>query len=107
MSVLSILPKCGLMVLCAKPIYLTSPVDLRPGSTVTFEVLEPDASHLRRVLRKLETFGLGAEHAPFMAELTSLERCRSTVAALAFLRDRPAMRGVLTVRGEVDFETKQ
>jgi hypothetical protein len=107
MATLSILAEDGIMITCANPIYLASPIDCSRGSKVTFEVLEVDASFLKRLAGKIETFGLDPTQPPFTAELTSLESCASTVPALALLRDRPAMRGVLTVREMVDLVGQQ
>jgi hypothetical protein len=103
MASLSILSEGGLMVGCANPIYLTSEADYREGAKLTFEVLEADASSLRRLLGKIDTFGIDPREPVFIAELTSLEPCESTVEALALLRDKPAMRGTLTVFRTVSF----
>jgi|HubBroStandDraft_2_1064218.scaffolds.fasta_scaffold161372_1 hypothetical protein len=107
MATLSILAEDGMMITCANPIYLTSPIDYSRGSKVTFEVLEANASSLKRLAGKIETFGVDPQQFPFSAELTSLEPCTSTVTALALLRDRPAMRGVLTVHGMIDLVGRQ
>jgi threonine/homoserine efflux transporter RhtA len=42
----------------------------------------------------------------FSAKLMSLEPCESTHSGLALLRDRPTLRGVLTIEGEIDLITK-
>ena len=56
---LSILSEDGILTTCANPIYVTtSPIDLRPGASVTFEVLESDAASLKRLAGKMETFVL-------------------------------------------------
>ena len=88
----------GMMVGCANPIYLTSEPDYSSGAKITFEVLDADASVLKRLVGKVETFGFDPSRPPFRAELTSLEPCTSTVVALSLMRDRPAMLGVFTVQ---------
>jgi hypothetical protein len=102
MATLSVLSEDGMMVICASPIYLTSAIEYRPGAKLMFEVLEADATSLKRLVGKTETFGMDPTQLPFTAQLTNLESCTSTVEALALLRDRPAMRGVLVIRGLVD-----
>ena len=97
MAYLSVLSGRGVMVGCASPIYLTSEADYGAGSKLTFELLEADASLLKRLVGKTDTFSIDSPHPRFIAELTSLEPCESTVAALALLRHKPAMRGTLTV----------
>ena len=104
---LSILHEDGIMVTCANPIYLTGPTDFRPGGRVTFEVLEADAAHLKRLIGKTETFGLDPQQLPFSAQLTALEPCESTVDALSLLRYKPAMRAVLSIHRMVDFTAEQ
>ncbi len=73
MSALSILNEVGIAVGCANPIYLTSELDQGPGARITFEVLEADASYLKRLVGKIETFGIESSRGLFLAELTSLE----------------------------------
>src|SRR5262249_12544640 len=97
MAHLSVLSGRGVMVGCASPIYLTSEADYGSGSKLTFELLEADASLLKLLVGKTDTFSIDSRHPRFLAELTSLEPCESTVAALAPLRHQPAMRGILTV----------
>jgi hypothetical protein len=106
MAALSILHEDGVMVGCANPIYLTCAMEYRRGAKVTFEVLEADASYLKRLVGKTETFALDPQHPPFTAQLTSLDSCKSTVPALAALRDRPAMCGVLSVHGAINLENR-
>lgn len=88
----------GMMVACANPLYLTSEPDYSSGAKITFEVLEADASVLKRLIGKVETFGFDTSRPPFQAKLTSLEPCTSTVLALSLMRERPAMRGIFTVQ---------
>jgi hypothetical protein len=88
MNALSVFAKEGGTVSgCANPIYLTSEVSFRPGDKLTFEVLEQDASQLKSLVGKFELFGLDSR--AFFAQLVTLERCQSTVPALAMMRDRP------------------
>jgi len=91
------------MIGCANPIYVTSDMDFRRGAKVIFEVLEADASSLKRLLGEMGTFALDEQHAPFSAHLTSLEPCATTIPALALL-GKPVMRGVLTVHGAINTE---
>lgn len=109
MATLSILEEDGILVTCANPIYPTSPVDSHRGAKITFEVLEVDASSLKRLAGtgRMETFVMDPHQFPFSAELTTLEPCTSTVPALSLLRDRPAMRGVLTVHGVIGLVGQQ
>jgi len=98
MAFLSIV-KDGMMVGCANPIYLTSEADYGSGAKITFEVLGSDAAFLKRLVGKVETFGFDSTRPPFRTELTSLGTlAKSTVIALSLMRDRPTMRGVLTVQ---------
>ena len=106
MSCLSVLDHDGIISICANSIYLTSEMDLRRGAKVTFEVLEVDASRLRRLVGQVATFGFDPKQALFNAELTSLEPCTSTVLALSLMRHKPAMRGVLTIQGPINLETQ-
>jgi len=99
-SALSVLDsETGMMIGCADPIYITSAIDYRTGAEITFEVLEADASSLEQRLGKRDEYGFDPSHPPFFAVLTSLDSCQSTHPALALLRDRPTMRGVLRVSG--------
>lgn len=87
----------------ANPIYLASELDLRKGAQIEFEVLEADASQLKKLVGKKGTFGIdAATSGMFVGELTSLESRTSTVQALLFLRDKPAMRGVITVYEQIN-----
>lgn len=106
MATLSILAEDGIMITCAN-IYPRFPIDCRAGAKIIFEVLEVDASSLKRRVGKTETFGLNTDQLPFTGQLTSLEPCTSTVPALALMRDRPALRGVLTVYGPVNLVGQQ
>jgi len=103
MSCLSILGEGGVMLGCANPIYLTSEMDYSRGAKVIFEVLEADASQLKRLLGKMEHLALDSQHPPFSATLTSLEPCKTTIHALAVFKT-PVMRGILTVHGKINSE---
>jgi hypothetical protein len=105
MNALSVFAKEGGTVSgCANPIYLTSEVSFRPGDKLTFEVLEQDASQLKSLVGKFELFGLDSR--AFFAQLVTLERCQSTVPALAMMRDRPTMRGILEIYPAPSWETE-
>ena len=95
------------MITCANPVYLIEPADVRDGGRITFEVLETDASYLKRLIGKTETFGLDPQQLPFSARLIALEACKSTVDALSLLRHKPAMRAVLSIHGVIDFTAEQ
>ncbi len=100
MSCLSVFDESGIAFVCANPIFLVSGLDVRPGAKITFEVFKVDASGIRRIIGKREKFGL--ESQAFWGTVVSLEPCQSTVPALALLRDRPTMRGVIAVHGDSD-----
>jgi len=102
MYALSRLEEDGLMILCASPVYPTSQPDYRPGARLTFEVLEVDASSLKRLVGKTETFGTDPQQLPFIGKLVSLDHCTSTVVALSRLRHKPAMRGVIVIERMID-----
>ena|SRR2546426_7720281 len=104
MAVLSVLHKDGIFVGCASPVFLTSELDIRKGANLTLEILEADASSLKRMIGKVETFGLGNDQPPFVAEVTSIAPCTSTASGLALLRDRPTMRCVLTIHGPMNLQ---
>jgi hypothetical protein len=95
MACLSILIE-KMFVICAKPIFPISEPDWRDGATLTFEILADDASSLEHHLGRTEHFCLGSE-APFWGKLTSLEPCASTHPGLGLLRDKPTLRGALTI----------
>jgi hypothetical protein len=107
MAHLSILHQDGIMVTCANPVHLTEPADFRDGGRIAFEVLEADASYLKRLIGKTETFGLDPQQLPLSARLIALEPCKSTVDALSLLRHKPAMRGVLSIHRVIDFTAEQ
>jgi hypothetical protein len=102
MYALSRLAEQGIMIRCASPVYAVCEPDYRPGARLTFEVLEADASSLKRLVGKTETFGTDSEHLPFIGQLVSLEPCTSSVAALSLMRAKPAMRGVIVIERLVD-----
>ena len=86
---------------CAN-IFLTSPVAFRPGGTVTFEVLECEASILKELVGRTETFCLDLA-CSFVAEITTLEPCIKNAATGAVL----TRRGVLGVRSQVVRQQKK
>jgi hypothetical protein len=65
-------------------------------------VLEADASSLKRLIGKTETFGVDSRQLPFIGKLVSLERCTSSVDALSLIREKPAMRGVILIERLID-----
>jgi hypothetical protein len=69
-----------------------------------FEVLEKDASQLKSLVGKTEPFGLDSR--AFFGQLITLEPPESTVPALAMMRDRPTLRGVLEMYPMRSFETE-
>lgn len=84
-------------VTVASPVFFTSPTDsLQIGAEITFEVSERDASALKPLVGKDEYYVINFE-THFWARLKILEPCKSTHPGLALLRDRPTLRGVLTV----------
>ena len=92
MSALSFYPdgdENGVAQVVANPIF----VILQDGETLTFEVLAVDASTLQTLIKKQELYVY--EGKLLWGELISLDACESTVNALLFLRDKPAMRGVI------------
>jgi hypothetical protein len=107
MAVLSILDHDGIISICASPIYPTSEIDLRRGAKLIFEVLEKDASRLKRLVGQMSTFGIDPKRPLFLAELTSLEPCTSTVVPLMLMSHEPTMRGVLTIQEMVNLERRQ
>jgi hypothetical protein len=85
-----------IFVVCANPIFPISDLDWQEGATLTFEVLEGDASVLAKQLGKVREYSLGQQ--PFRGQLESLERCESTHPGLARMCDTPTLRGVLTIK---------
>jgi|HubBroStandDraft_2_1064218.scaffolds.fasta_scaffold25277_6 hypothetical protein len=63
-----------------------------------------DASRLKSMVGEVATFSLGPERTPFVAEVTSVVPCTSTVSVLAFSRDRPAVCCVLTIHGPISLQ---
>jgi hypothetical protein len=102
---LSVVSEDGLAMHCASPVYPTSQPDYRPGARLTFEVLEVDASSLKRLVGKAETFVVDdPRQVPFIGRLASLEPCTSSVEALSLMRYKPAMRAVIVIERMVDLE---
>jgi hypothetical protein len=84
----------GIFVVCANPIFPIS--DSGEEGKVTFEVFEQDATSLKLRLGKVESYCMD-DGEPFFGELISLEACLSTHPGLAFLREKPTMRGVMKI----------
>ena len=101
MSLLSI-HQDGTFVTCAN-IFLTSPAAaFRPNSTVTFEMLECEASALKDMVGRIATFCLDSS-CSFVAEVSILEPCIKNAASGAVL----TRRGVLTLRTQAVREQKK
>jgi hypothetical protein len=96
MSCLSVFDQ-GIFVKCADPIFQLSDLDLRVGGTLAFEVFEDGAASLRLRIGEERRYLLDSQ--PFLGRVTSLEPCRSTDPGLKYLRDRPTLRGALTISG--------
>ena len=107
MASLSVLGEGGIVMGCANPIFIISDEGRSKGAKLVFEVFEADASGLRARLGKLDQYGIDPRHLMFSAKLTSLEPCESTHPGLALLRDKPTLRGVLTIEGEIDLTKLQ
>ena len=93
MSLLSI-HKDGTVVTWAN-IFLTSPAIFRLGATLTFEVLECEASPLKDLVGRTETLCLDST-CSFVAEIKALDPCIKNAATGAVL----TRRGVLIVRSQ-------
>ncbi len=102
MASLFVLSEHGVVVGCANPIFIISDGGRKTGAKLVFEVFDNSARGLRRRLGKPDTYGIDPTQPLFSAILTSLEPCKSTHPGLALLRDRPTLRGVLTIEGEID-----
>lgn len=105
MSALSVFSEEGVALGCAYPIYLTSEISYKRGAKIAFEVLERDASYLKRMVGEKDMFGIDPQQPPFFAEVTSLELCDPTELALQML-GKPVMCGVLTILEKVDLSTE-
>ncbi len=107
MSALSVLMEDSVMgpvlINCANPIFLCTEPVLLDGADFAFEVFESDSVMLRNRLNKLEQYSLGSGPL-FFGALTSLELCDSTSPALALLRDKPTLRGVMRVHKIINLE---
>lgn len=91
MTALSRLLDSGPFVLLAH-VFVTD----RTPDTLKFEMLEVNGAGLRN--------HIGLKHqlscdggAPFWGELISLELCESTSPGLAFMRDRPTLKGLVRI----------
>ena len=79
-------------VICANPIFPTSEL----GSTLTFEVLEKDASSLKSRLGEPDEYYIDSV-GTFFGILQSLEPRPSTHPGLGMLRDKATLHGVMQV----------
>jgi len=89
----------GSFVVCANPIFVLAEPQWQEGAELTFEVLESDVGSLLSQTGTLKEYALDGQ--PFWGKLTTLERCVSTHQGLALLRDKPALRGALTIINRV------
>lgn len=102
MADLCVLAEDGIIISCANPIFIISDGGRKKDAKLVFEVFDNSASGLRRRLGRSDNYGVDPNQPLFSAKLTSLEPCESTHPGLALLRDRPTLRGVLTIDGEID-----
>jgi hypothetical protein len=98
MSCLSVI-RDGRSVVVANPIYLLSPIEVRNGANVTFEVLAADAASLKDLVGQISYYYLDPPGF-FWAQLKTLDECQSTHPGLALLRNKPAFRGVFSIFGD-------
>jgi len=105
MACLSISEDAGPLVVCANPIFLLSPPQWSEGAEIVFEVLEPDAQHLRTLLGTVQEYALDGK--PFRGRLASLEPCESSHQGLRLLRNQAPLRGVLTIVSRAQPNTAQ
>ena len=98
MSCLSVVRDGGPPVVVANPIYLFSPIEVRNGAEVTFEVLAADASSSKDLIGQIRYYYL-VPPGLFWARLKTLDECQSTHPGLALLRNKPAFRGVFSIFG--------
>lgn len=84
--------------LVANPIFLISPLRVKSGAEVTFEVFEEDAAALKSLIGEPHLYHLDGEL--FWAQLNSLEPCESTHPGLYLLRHKPTLRGMFSIIGE-------
>lgn len=104
MSCLSVQDHDGMFTICANPIFTLTDVDLRTGAKIIFEVLESNASRLKKIVGQRSAFALGSSQPPFIAELASLDTLEpgtSESISLLYMRNRPTLRGVLVVQGQL------
>jgi hypothetical protein len=71
----------------AAVVFLTCAPEIRFGTALTFEVIEPEAAGLKRLVHTIQTFRLD-RGLDFLAELSTLEPC---------IKDKDG--GTLTLRG--------
>lgn len=100
MSLLSI-HKDGTVATCAN-IFLTFPAIFRLGASLAFEVLESEASLLKELVGRTETFCLDST-CTFVAEIKTLEPCIKNAATGAVL----TRCGVLSLRSQIVRQQKK
>jgi hypothetical protein len=77
----------------ANPVFVTSPIELKNGAEVTFEVFEQDAAALKGRVDKDQRYVLDSK-GPFWAQLKCLDLCESTHPMLAHLRHKETQKGL-------------
>jgi hypothetical protein len=95
MTSLSVL-EGGIYVVCANPIFPIT--DL--GNIWVFEVLESDATDLKQRLGRMDEYCTGQD-GTFTGVLEQIEMCSSTHPGLRLLREKPTLRGVMTIHKSV------
>ena len=94
MTCLSISRELGPAVVVANPIFIISRTESAvSGSELIFEVFETDGGPLRSLIGQSVCYAFDGEAC--WGQLLSLGECTSSHPALEYLRDRPALRGVL------------
>ena len=84
-------------VVAANPIYPVSELSAQPGSSIEFEIPEIDAELLMAHVGMEHDFYINDETGTFTARLSPFERVTSSHPGLAYMRDRPTLRGRLDV----------
>jgi hypothetical protein len=78
----------------ANPVFVISPIqECRNGTELIFEVFEADAEALKRLVGAPQLYVFNSTSA--WGKLKSLDPCESTHPGLAYLRNKPTLRGVL------------
>ena len=81
-------------VVAANPIYVLSKYDVAPGSSIDFEIIEPDAELLQAHVGTVHVFSIDGT-ATFTARLGPLVSTVSTHPGLSHRRSQPTLRGRL------------